>query len=843
MILGFGTEPQGADLALDTERHYSLEVWIDGEIAPAQPSFRSPIGDEKWRQHLEHLREYTENPPERGWEPWVLGPGEALFSALCAASDALHHFLDDTGPRRLVIRSDRPEVHRLPWEALHDPEHKRLLSTADLSIVHALGAFDDGAPRALAAPLRALAVMGREVGGQSLIPLRELGRKAETRRVPPVRVEVVDFARPIREPPTYEGDLVHVEVHGELGAGTLSTGAARPGETPLADRFTERALVLLWSCHSGVVHSWGESLAMRLHRQGNDFVLGFVTPLRFDAAGEMARVFYQGCFQDADPFDPEAAVIELRRRAWRERRSACEWASLTVWAKRSLDLVGVRLDGPRALPAEGGTPLGDAALSEIARQIEKRAYPGRTLVLQRTDLSAPFPPERLDLFRGTVVQIRADDPPAVWKSTFARTRQPLSPPSSHRGDCLVALIDALGKVPESLLLVGNATEREVDAVAFADGISPTLAVVLATRGVGPVPPGVAAHDMGLTAGEPVLELSLSPVEALLDLADRGHFREGSALHDQILGGAAALSEVDLVRAGVAGYWCKIRLGLSAEAEACLERVERLDPLEGKLLRGNFVHRRGEIGAARRLYEEVAEGAAGDGMLQARAVHELAYLADENEDKELALVLYGRALARLEKLEDGRRDWAASLGRALRDHADNLADRPDRLGEADRLLRRALAVNAIDGRTNQIGYVLLSRGKLLARRGDTEGAERRYLEAADVLHGCGNLLGWASAMERLIELAIDAGRLDQAAALARGAGAVLRGDGGAAPSVAARIELLEARLAFRSGQLPEARAHAEAALASPGAGGGRAAREATVLVRTTALLLSAPREHD
>src|SRR6516225_4939726 len=128
-------------LALDVQRKYSFDLTINGK-AYSGGNFYSPLGDERWSDLIADLRIATGSQGNRRITENVRDAGRQLYRRLTELSHHLSDFLQNTlGPRRLVIESQRAEIHQLPWEAMVD-ENWRLLAELDVSIVHSSDAFD-----------------------------------------------------------------------------------------------------------------------------------------------------------------------------------------------------------------------------------------------------------------------------------------------------------------------------------------------------------------------------------------------------------------------------------------------------------------------------------------------------------------------------------------------------------------------------------------------------------------------------------------------------------------------------------------------------------------------------
>ncbi len=91
----------------------------------------------------------------------------------------------------------------------------------------------------------------------------------------------------------------------------------------------------------------------------------------------------------------------------------------------------------------------------------------------------------------------------------------------------------------------------------------------------------------------------------------------------------------------------------------------------------------------------------------RAKHELGYLLQSQGKTNVAEMLYGQALAELEKCSQEQHDfrWHGTLGRLLRDWADLMSPSAERQDKARQLLGRAMAIHSFHGRRLQIAYCL------------------------------------------------------------------------------------------------------------------------------------------
>ena len=801
LSISFGGTP-GQLRALDIQREYGFELTLDGrEVAVGV--FRSPLGDEEWRRAIDKLAEATSaEKAELGDLRWardaVESAGVLLHRCLRQLSPQLERFLADRyQPRRLVIRSTCPEIHRLPWEAMLDDTGRpwQLPAEADLSIVRATQEFD-GEPVVVAAPVTIRGIFGPDTERRTLGAIKELGAKAKKRRAPRIVVQVTGEGSD-----TDDGDIVNVEAHGDRRTGEADIGSANGFESTLGDRLRSRRMVLVWTCHSGFVPSWGESLAMKLHRQDNTLVLAFATPLRFETSAELAAGFYGRAFSGPSPVDPETAVVQERWRLYREREPACEWAALMLWLRAPVDLSEVALDGPRVLPAPEGRPLAAPVLERLAKILADQAVPGSLVPVDELSVTGGLPPELVEAYRGAVVHLRADDP--AGEMTSALDALATHSPSVHRADRLLTILDRLAVYPDSLLVWSGVSTCELEALRLLDKLPRTVSIVLTSAASFASPSRADTAEQHETATEPA-QSPMSPENALIELEavlEAGLHPQAQEIWQNLQGaGQLARDSAAFLRLQVAGYWALVRCGRLEEAERCAADVKRLDAIEGLLLEGNLAHRRGRYDIARALYTEASERAA-DPFARGRATLERAYLAQGAGNRGLAERFYLQAVRLLEDTVDRPRDarWASALGRALRDYASLLAEEADRAEGGRRVLDRALMIHALDGRRNQVGAALRARAKLERARERWEAAEKALLAAASLLKH--NLVGWADAMADLAELAAERGYLRQTLTIAAAVGAVLPADQGA--RVRGRLTLMAAQTAWRLGDVKEA----------------------------------------
>jgi tetratricopeptide (TPR) repeat protein len=738
--------------ALDVQRLYPFELTIDGRVV-AGGAYASPLGDQTWRDVVSAMARAVEAEDKdlvtlRRPLDTVRNAGRQLFLSIAQLAPELRAFLTDAGPRRLVIMSARSELHALPWEALVDEQWAHLAS-GGLSIVHASEAFDP-VEIPVQIPLTVRKTLGPNTQRRTEPAIDDLLKKAAARRQPLIVPATGD------QPPS----IVHIEAHGDPWKGTIDLA-----QSDFLDRQSSSLLVLLWSCVSNLMQPWGESLALKLHRQHNRLVLGFTTEIREDTAGDLARRFYEAVFDGKPPADPETAIVDQRSRLYRDRLRACEWASLTVWLRGALDLDAAVLDGPRGPEGAWSTAPPASGWDAVRDRLQRFATGGSITVIPRISAVGEAPYDVASDYRGAALHLRQDRLDDDLAACVALLQ--IKAPSVHPGDRLIAIVEGLAAYPESLLLWTGVGQHEVEALQWLAHISPSLSIVLVSAGRPGVPAGLVEADGGDPSVATTAAATAPDDLAILEEHEAaGEFKKVGALWDTVLARARDWDSERLRRLNTVGYWSFIRMRDEPKAEACLAALDRLAPGEAALLRGNLASRRGQTDEAGRLYREAQRLSAGKPGDQGRALLELAYQASRRPDRGGAEALYREALNGLNQgatPSDSR--WRSALGRALRDYADLLAADDRRLDEADALLERALINHALDGRMSQVATALQTRGKLARARGRFRQAEDAIGAAAALQDRFGNYLGWCHAMEDLIDVALDAGAPQRALALA------------------------------------------------------------------------------
>jgi tetratricopeptide (TPR) repeat protein len=734
------TYSEMGEMSLDREREYDTSVEVGGKVVPCS-RFKSPIGDERWRETVRTIRTSTENRDlNRGRQAGlVAGVGHDLFQALADLAPELAGFLGAKTRRRLVIMSARPEIHALPWEALSD---RRLESVAvgGLSIVRCTQVFTT--EPCLSPPLvHIYSKFGPDTNDDVLTSARSVRVSNVSGR--PVGVAITDQA---------SAEVVNLVAHGsekdEHRAQTLVDQDRSLSPEQLASQYQGRLMVLMWSCFSAMVHSWGASPTLALHAAGNVFVLGFVAPLNLKASAEIARKFYDSVFGEAGSQDPERAITEIRAWQFKEEYQFCDWASMTVWLRQPLDLSALPL-GTVRVPATAWSATAAAVPQRLRDVLGRDAALGDARLLQGVEVTAPFPDDLIKEWRGPVIVLdgraAADDLPLQELSRI---------PSRHPADRFLSLLARLETYRYSLLLWSNVSSPEVMLIATLDRIPPNIAIVLTS------PYRIQARWPGSVAtdGDAVGREEPAPA-SFIDQVMREDYSGALACAAD---GAALKTDEDFSCL----YLAAIKRGRLDLAQEAIERVLPINPLEADLLQGNFDSREGRHRQARERYQSVLEHAHDEHALRekARAQQELAYVANEMGDRGLADQMFRNAIATLESIEPKQGDsrWHSALARALRDYADLLADQGSL--EALPLLRRATAIHAFERRSTQVAYCFLSRSKLMLRLGRFESAAADAEQAAIVFSQAGNADGWVAAITLGAQASSARNRYDQARAV-------------------------------------------------------------------------------
>jgi len=769
-----------SSLPLATERDFGVILSIEGVTYPAQ-NFRSPINDEQWREFDRKLRDcnLTHDATMYRNAASIRSLAHQLYKSLVAVSPAIREFLGRSGePRRLVVQTARPELHLLPWAAMID-DTGAFLAAGDLSVVQSWEKFS-GMESTTGNTLRLMTVLGSDTNQVTAASLNGLPRE----------IEVVDGGQAWQAgTPADNVDILHLEEHGSAVTNEIGDVFA----TALAKTFANVPIALLWSCCSGATNSWGESPALCLHRDGAGFVLSFLAELHNLDAQSISTSFYREVFGPAASRDPETALVRIRADKFANEFAFANWASMTVYMRAPLDMSALPLNGPRVPQAQwsddtaaGGKDacacaepapvvLAAGALDPDLIASQSAAGPSASLSpaaapmptpqdlwaslatavsqLQPgtlnefhgfedlpTETTAKVPMSAFKAWRGNVIRLDGAEEPLSLDTIQELNLDSKDIPQTDAAERLGWFFQKIERYGSPLIVWTNAAPRHLNFLQNAD-LSSTLTFLLI---YGP-----------------------QPVPTLIDLVNEEKLDEARAA-------CASLPDPcgdDLLSAA---YFAFARTEDTEEAVRYIRRIS--STAEKSLLMANFISRRGMIPNLRQdwmlkhpdgkltnlqqqhcqedYFRKVISDPGAEAALResGRAKHQFGYLLNKLGKTSVAEMLYGQALADLEKCPKEQHDyrWHLALGQVMRDWADLLSEYPDRLDKARALLGRAMAIHSFHGRRLQIAYCLDTAARIaLAGRRFSE-AIQNAMDSANLFEVLKNWRGWGEAMKVLFD---------------------------------------------------------------------------------------------
>lgn len=803
----------GENRALDVQREYQFWLTIN-EVAGNGGLFYTPLGDDRWHDLARAMRDLPETENKRHLYNKLYNAAVTLYETLINKSSELRAFLSESGPRRLVIRSNRPEIQALPWEAMIDDDGE-ILAHSDVSIVRSTlqfaanpWIFGSGSAENRN-QLKIHGIFGPGVQELSFDALKRLQAAAALQADQGLNIQTTK-QKTLSENwlGALQAEIIHIEAHGNLEGDIEMPEWFRSNDPiALAQHLKASDIVLLWSCYSGKIHPWGKSLGMTLHERGAKFVLSFSTPLRYETSAAIANQFYTAVFSARDPVDPETAIVEERKRLYQQDLMTGDWAAMTLWLRQPVDVSAAVLNGPRAPESRWSQTDGDA---NVEAKLRNKIGPGRAVLLTGYHVAGSLPYSFAETYRGAAVHLKGREG-LNDAAMFQKLEVGPNDLKSHAADRFLLLLQTLSRYPRSLLVWSEIGRPEVRLVDFlSTEIPKNLDVVLISREVIEPSPNIMLVQSGNQITEQ--ESQLSRLERLYYLGETDQFADLVELWDELNPDYAGWDNSTRLRYQINGYWSFIRVRKNS-VEACITEVEKLDNVEGFLVRGNYQSRNSLLSEAQLSYEMAAEYASGP-RDRARAWMELAYLYAEQSNP-IAEDYYRRALETLEVVDEAERDWrwSSALGRVLRDFAEyfinKAIDDGDSPGpQSDEYLKRAMAIHAIDDRLNQVGAVLRTQGKLTRQRQQWPRAEAALLHAISIFTSVRNEAGWFETIRELAELSCAQRHYDQALVILRGALEKLKDTTGKGKGL---LTLQIARLYWTQGELEEARTHYAMAL--------------------------------
>lgn len=769
-------------LPLATERDFGVILTVEGVTYPAQ-SFRSPINDEQWRQFDRKLRDCNTGHSATNYRnaTSIRSLVHQLYGSLVAVSPVMRDFLGQTEePRRLVIQTTRPELHLLPWAAMID-DSGEFLAARDLSVVQSWGPFTllETATRNT---LRLMTVLGTDTNQMTAASVQALPRE----------IDVVDGSQSWQSAAHIDNiDILHLEEHGSA----VTNEIGEVFSTALATTFAKVPIALLWSCCSGAANSWGESPALCLHRGGAGFVMSFLAELHNVDAQSISAAFYGEVFGPAASRDPETALVKIRADKFANEFAFANWASMTVYMRAPIDMSALPLNGPRVPQGQWSNDDVASALqsfncteavaadmaagtvnpANIAPESAVAAPPAADISLSGGPASTPR-----DLWADLATSVSQLQPGTLndfhgFENLPKETtiKLPMSAFKAWRGN-VIRLDGGEGPLDDATLEELNIPKKGISNLDAAERLVWFFGQIERYGSPLIVWTNAAPRHYSFLRN---IELSSTltfllmygpqPAPTLIELVNENNLDEAKKACDSLPDPCPddALS---------AAYWAFAR---SENPEESMRYIRRItSPAERLLLIANFISRHGVIpnprldwmqnhpeGALTNLQQQhcqedcfrnVITNPGTDAPLResGRAKHQLGYLMQSLNKAGVAEMLYGQALADLEKCPAAQHDyrWHGTLGALLRDWADLLSQSPERLDKARQMLARAMAIHSFHGRRLQIAYCLTTAARIALTGRQFSLAIQNAVDSANLFEVLNSWRGWGEPMKVLFD---------------------------------------------------------------------------------------------
>jgi len=839
----------GQSLPLTTDRAYGVFVTIDGKDSPAG-YFRSPINDDQWRDFRDKLSSCNTVRPSAA-DPaaddlafrnamFIQDLGTALFTALSGLNKEMTAFLSPGAgggatARRLVLQTQRTELHLLPWGAMCDGDGK-LLASGDLSIVQAWDDFSDSQTMTKSR-LTLTRVQGPGTSNATTNALSQVLTQSGV--IDLVSAKAGGAAPSVSGSSETTGattgpDILHVEAHGD----DVTHQVGGVSSTRFAQQYGQPRIALLWSCFSGAANSWGDSPALWLHRDGATMVLSFQAELHVLDAASISQGFYSEVFGPAASRDPETALVHARCTKFTEGfQNAC-WASMTVYLRSPLDLSALPLNGPRVprsqwdftvpvsppLPSPAPAAAADqfmapppsfsyatpgaqstygAALGEVATAggtsagSEDNAQDGAqngqdvtpaaaagddpwTAVERQVctmqpgswkEMTAPpalvipsklLPVDTFAGWRGNVIRLDGGEDPITQEVLSDLDLLKSAPANQNAAEKLVWFFNQIARFGSPLIVWTNSQRRHME---FLKTIAPSPALTFLLL-IGPDPvdtlPGLVDQNR--------LEDARKLCETLPADTDTAKVSDevlSSAYYVCVRGVQPELAKQYLNRIASFQEWLLLTGNLYSRDEKNALSLADLLVFGSRFLAGDSASslrmqtRQMEFTLLRKpedFYRLAMNQPAATSSLReaARGKHELGYLLQEQGQPGTAEAFYRLALADLESCDDStegtRHDsrWYFAMSAVLRDLADLLSGREDRLNEASALLQRAMAIQGFRGMRLQLAYSETTAARIALTGCRHTLAIDHALGAANRMEECVNWSGWGNALGILFD---------------------------------------------------------------------------------------------
>ena len=454
--------------------------------------------------------------------------------------------------------------------------------------------------------------------------------------------------------------------------------------------------------------------------------------------------------------------------------------------------------GPATVPAASADAVPDPALKLWADVTDKvrNLEPGNWKIMplpEGLDLSAPIPRSAFGAWRGNVILLDGASAfdsdgcadPLSSEILYELDLGRLDPPAGDPAERLVWFFDQISRYGSPLMVWINSLPHHME---FLKAVEPDPALTF----------------LLLTKLEPTEENAT--ISQLVDLNNLQVACARGELLLECIGVGVLPSDEDLF----ASYYASIRVEKPEDAARYLKQITRLQ--EWLLLTGNFISRRDRRGV-RNFAELLHLGSrfvlpedkpltqpessspvpapGGDSISRAelatlhrpedfyrlamnlppaqstarenaRAKHELAYVKQQQGRPGTAELLYRLALEDLlscsgsaantaqspGSVRDSR--WRFAFSSALRDLADLLSGKAERLRDASALLDRAMAIQSFHGMKLQLGYSEITAARIAHTQGHHTECINLSVSAANRMEECRNFRGWTEALGILFD---------------------------------------------------------------------------------------------
>lgn len=397
-----------------------------------------------------------------------------------------------------------------------------------------------------------------------------------------------------------------------------------------------------------------------------------------------------------------------------------------------------------------------AAIAEEVRKLQPGSWRTMAAPVPIADASTKLPMSAFGAWRGNVIRLDGSTAPLSTSILLELDLIRSTPQTGHAAQGLVWFLEKIAHYGSPLIVWTNALPRHIE---FLKTIAPSPALTfLLLTGPEPVPtiPSLVDENRleeARTASAALMLDSATPVddETL-----------SAAYYASVRGMQPDLAKPFLMKLQGFQEWLLLTGNLFSRDRQNVLSGDDLIALGGRFVTGDspmvsptefaLLHRPEDF--YRLAMNQPPELS---GLREAaRAKHELAYLMQCQGRPGTAEVFYRLALADLDSCDNQspgtRHDsrWHFALAAVLRDLADLLSSRCDRLAEASDLLKRAMAIQAYHGMLLQLGYSETTAAKIALTGGHHSLAIHEAVNAANRMELCANWSGWGEALGILFD---------------------------------------------------------------------------------------------